>query len=119
MSHQSIALSRSIVFAGHEALEVLQKGSLLRKKWLENNDANEAQQIQKTERLIRCRVENNKVVLHYYHQVSTQLKDTMIAAFLYRPGPCPNLWIVMEGPLLGSCINWAALEMQDCYGDEC
>lgn len=54
---------------GHEALRVLQKGTVLKKKWLENKDANEAQQTQKTERLIRCRVENNKVVLHYNHQV--------------------------------------------------
>lgn len=60
--------------AGHEALEVLKKGSVLRKKWLETNDAAEAQQSQKTERLIRCRVENNRVVLHYYHQVSFTLK---------------------------------------------
>lgn len=55
--------------AGKDALQVLQRGSLLRKKWLGNSDAAEAQQSQKTERLIRCRVENNRVVLHYYHQV--------------------------------------------------
>ncbi len=58
--------------AGHEALQALEKGSLMRKKWVGTTSAEAANQSQKTERLIRCRVENNRVVLHYHHQVRSR-----------------------------------------------
>lgn len=55
--------------AGHEALKALESGALLRKKWLGSADAREAPTMTKTERLIRCRMQDGKVVVHYHHKV--------------------------------------------------
>ena len=55
--------------AGRDALKTLQRGSNLRKKWVNNTSATAAAQAPKTERLIRCRIEGSQVVLHYHHQV--------------------------------------------------
>ena len=60
---------RCLGCAGHDALHALQKGATLRKKWVSSTSAADAAQVPKTERLIRCRIEGSKVVLHYYHQV--------------------------------------------------
>lgn len=56
--------------AGHEALKALEVGTLLRKKWIGTADVKEAPSVAKTERLIKCRLENGKVILHYHHKVS-------------------------------------------------
>jgi len=61
--------------AGHEALQALEKGSVMRKKWVGSTSAEAANHTQKTERLIRCRVENNRVLLHYHHQVPPPSPD--------------------------------------------
>ena len=66
--------------AGHDALHALQKGATLRKKWVSSTSAADAAQVPKTERLIRCRIEGSKVVLHYYHQVCPMLPAVAPAA---------------------------------------
>ena len=58
--------------AGHDALKALEKGSMLRKKWMGQIDASEAPAMAKTERLIRCRLHDGKVVLHYHHKVASK-----------------------------------------------
>ena len=70
------------LLAGRQLLQSLEKGSVVRKKWVTHMPAEEIASAAKTTRTVRCVVKDSKMCLQYAHQVCCHLK---VSASLLLP----------------------------------
>ena len=57
------------LLAGKQLLQSLEKGSVVRKKWVTHMQPAEIASAAKTTRTVRCTVKDSKMCLQYAHQV--------------------------------------------------
>ena len=100
-----MTLNRSKMTAGHEALTALKSGSLLKKKWMGSVDTREAPAMTKTERLIRCRMQDGKVVVHYHHKVLYSVTVLPKDRHLHSSAGFAMSYVVCCAEIFSRCAN--------------